>query len=141
MSDPAAKPGSVPLPDPVESAMDSDAASVTKRSYGWLSATIAIIFGLFYAYDLFEAISNTIIVSTTVAEFNKNVAQLGIPTGTVPWVILVIDIALAPVVFVAAFLIGLRQGVLSKALVFLLGLAVVAALTLSLEEGFVRLFG
>lgn len=124
------------LPSQVEEAIAEDDKATAKGKHGWLSWTVAVIFGLLYTYDLFEAISTVAIVSSSMANTN---ATLGEHVVTPPWAVLVPDLLVAPVVYLAAFFIGRRQGVLAKALVFLLGLAIVAALTLSLEEGFVKL--
>jgi hypothetical protein len=131
---------STPLPEPVETAIERDDRAARRGRLGWLSITVAIVFGLFYAYDLFEAISNAIGVSAQYAELNRLGEAVDRAPIAVPWLILVIDLALPVVVYAAAFLIGRRQNLISRVLVFLLGLAVVAALTLSLENGFVNFF-
>lgn len=98
----------------------------------WLHVAIAILFGLFYAYDLFEAIANTFGVSAQIAAYNKTAASFGLDPVAVPWTVLIAGMLLPPVVYVVAYLIGRRWQVLRQALVFLLGLATIAAVTLSL---------
>ena len=95
-------------------------------------ATIAIAFGLFYAYDLFEAIANTFGVTAQIASYNDTAAAFGLDPIAVPWVVLIAGLLLPPVVYAAAYLLGRRWSALRQALIFLVGLAMVAALTLSL---------
>ncbi|CAN5218870.1 hypothetical protein BH09ACT3_BH09ACT3_07660 [soil metagenome] len=129
-----------PLPEPVQEAIEADDKAARRGKLGWLGLTVAILFGLFYAYDLFEAISNTIGVVTQYGEVNRLNEVIGRPLIAVPWLILVIDLVIPIVVYSAAFIIGFRQNLISKVLVFILGLAVAAALSLSVETGFILLF-
>lgn len=80
------------------------------------SIAIAVIFGLFFAYVLWSAIGNLL---TLPKEF-----------GTVtPWWLLILDVAAPVVVYAAAFVLGLRRSIGARAVLFLLGLAVVACST------------
>ncbi|MBG6106876.1 hypothetical protein [Frigoribacterium sp. CG_9.8] len=100
---------------------------------GWLSLTIAILFGLFYAYDLFEAISNVVGVTSQITLYNEARAVVKLDPVPIPWGWLVIDVLLAPVVFALAVFIGRRKAVLLRVLLFVVGLTLVAAATLSVE--------
>jgi hypothetical protein len=84
---------------------------------------IAIGFGLFYAYDVWEAVSTLI----GLPQFYE---ALGLTSAQVPWWLLIAGIALPPVVFVLALLLGRRRKLAQFALILLVGLAVVAALSL-----------
>lgn len=88
----------------------------TPPKYGWLSLTIAAIFGLFYAYDVWEAVGNLIGVP-------KVYDALGL-TAQTPWLLLVAALAIPIVVYGAALLVGLRRNVGERAMVLLTGLAV-----------------
>jgi len=131
---------STPLPEPIEDAIEADDRAARRGRLGVLSIAVAILFGLFYAYDLFEAISNTVLLNVQIHSLNDLQREGGIALTSVPWLILVLDLLAPPLVYVIAFVVGLRKNLLSKVLVFLLGLAVVAAVTLSLENGFVKFF-
>jgi len=110
------------------------------RSYGRRGAVIAIVFGLLFAYDLFEAIGNVIGVVGGVQHTNEISKSLGLAqSAQVPWSILIADLLVAPVVYAIAFLIGRRAGVLVRAAIFLMAVAAAAALILSIEEGFSKL--
>jgi hypothetical protein len=130
-----ADPADSPLsPDSTpETAMDVDAASSHSGRIGWLSLTIAILFGLFYVYDLFEAISNVVGVTSQINLYNEARAVVKLDPVPIPWVWLVIDVLLAPVVFALAFILGRKRVVLQKMLLFVIGLTLVAATALSVE--------
>ena len=86
----------------------------------WLDITLAVLFGLFYAYDVWEVVGS--IVQPT---------SIGLTFSAVGWVLLVVAL-LAPVVsFVVAFALGRRRGTVAKAALYLAGLAVSAALLLT----------
>jgi hypothetical protein len=117
----------------LETAVKADAATSRSGRIGWLSLAIAILFGLFYVYDLFEAISNVVGVTSQINLYNEARAVVKLAPVPIPWGWLVIDVLLAPVVFALAFVIGRRKAVLLKVLLFVIGLTLVAATTLSVE--------
>ncbi len=80
-------------------------------------------FGLLYAYDVWEAVS-------TLIQLPLFYGELGIPASFVPWWLLIASIAVPPVVFVLALLLGRGRKLSQFALILLVGLAVVAALAL-----------
>jgi hypothetical protein len=99
---------------------------VEKRRIGWLGLVVAAAFGLFYAYDLWEAIGNAI-------EVPRQYELFGLDPAGVPWSFIVIGIVIPPLAYVLAFVVGLRRKPLGKALVFAAGLVAVAALSLSVN--------
>jgi hypothetical protein len=101
---------------------------VTTRS----TVALAALFALLYGYDLFEAVSDTIGVTSQIAAFNANAVSVGLQPVAVPWVVLVASLGLPPVLYTLAFWLGRRLSLAGRALVFTAGLCVVAALTLSL---------
>jgi hypothetical protein len=111
----------------------ADTATGRTGRLGWLSLAVAVLFGLFYVYDLFEAISNVVGVTSQINLYNEARAVVKLASVPIPWVWLVIDVLLAPVVFVLAFIIGRRKPVLLTVLIFVIGLTLVAATTLSVE--------
>jgi len=91
----------------------------------WVELALLIVFGLFYAFALFVAISNMVALPR-VYEF------FGLDPATIPWWLLIVG-ALIPVVgYVAALLVSRRRNLLERALVLLAGLAVVSALGLTI---------
>ncbi len=126
--------------NPVSQALEADAMETRKGRYGILGAIVAIFFALFFAYDLFEAIGNVIGVVGGINHTNQISKDLGLaPSATIPWAILIAGLRLAPGVYALASLVGRGHGVLAKAAIFLMALAVAAALILGIEEGFSKL--
>lgn len=109
--------------NPLEEVVADDAREARRGRYGWLSLVIAALFGLFYAYDVWEAIGRL----------------LGVPglysapgfDARIPWWLLWAAVAIPPLVFAVAVVLSRRRNVFGKALIFLVGLAVVAGLTLA----------
>lgn len=96
----------------------------TRSARSWLGIAIAVAFGLFYAWDLWEAVSNIVALPSLYD-------AIGIGSERVPWWLLVIGILIPPAVYVVAFALGRRRGIPGRALLLLVGLAVTAALSLS----------
>jgi hypothetical protein len=90
---------------------------------GPLGVAIAISFGLVYAYDLWEAIA-------PLLDLPAVYAAVGLDPAAVPWWPLIIGVAIVPIVFALALFIGLRRSAWEKALLYLVGLAVVACSSL-----------
>jgi hypothetical protein len=102
------------------------------RSAPVLTAAVAIAFALFFVYDLFEAITNLTGVVALVADQNEFLIENDITPLAVPWAVLLTNLALPPLAFALAWWLGRRRSILHQALLYLLGLGVVAAVTLSL---------
>jgi lysylphosphatidylglycerol synthetase-like protein (DUF2156 family) len=107
----------------------TDARGVKARI---LPIAVAILFGLFFAYDLFEAITNLVELPAQVGQANEFAGENGLQTIEVPWGILITNAVLPVAAFAVAWWVGRRRSVGHQALVFLMALAVVAALTLTL---------
>ena len=118
-----------PEVSPVDQAIAADARAAKRGKLGWLSLTVAALFGLFYAYDLWEAIENAI----ELPKLYEQLEAVGLGAGEVPWVLIWVGIAVAPLAYGGAFLLGRRHNVFGKALIFLVGLVLVAALSLSIN--------
>lgn len=116
----------------IENAIAVDTAESRTGKLGWLSIGFIILFGLFYAYDLFEAISNVVGVTSQINAYNVDRVKFGLTPVSTPWPLLILDLVVSPVVFVLAFLIGRRRTVFIKIIVFAIGLTVVAAVSLTL---------
>ncbi|MES1169925.1 MAG: hypothetical protein ABUL47_04475, partial [Leifsonia sp.] len=85
---------------------------------------VAIVFGLFFAYNLFQAISNLIALPRVYEAYGYG--------DLVPWWLLIVGVVLPPLVFVAAYLVARRQTLFARVLVFAVALAADFALALSL---------
>ncbi|MES2092987.1 MAG: hypothetical protein V4531_04125 [Actinomycetota bacterium] len=111
----------------------TDTRQTRTSRLGWLSLGVAILFALFFVYDLFEAISNVVGVTSQINLYNQARAVVKLDPVAIPWLWLVIDVLLAPVVYALAFVIGRRKSLLAKVFLFVIGLTLVAAATLSVE--------
>lgn len=124
---------STPISDsdnPIEAVVADDTAQASRGRYGWLSLVVAFLFALLFAYDLWEAVGNMVSLPAVYDAF-------GYGSENVPWWLLWIGVLIPVVVFVAAFIGGRRRSVVAKAVIFFVGLAVVAGLSLgvlALEE-------
>jgi hypothetical protein len=107
----------------------TDAPTRRHRTLHW---TVNIAFALFYAYDLFEAISNLVGVPSQIADYNVFLIENDLTPVAVPWVILIVNLLLPVLAFAAAWALGRGRRILHQAVLLAAGLAVVAALTLSL---------
>ena len=91
----------------------------------WLNLTVAAVFGLFVAYDVWEAIGNLVGIVTYANDLRVGVVGWG-------WIVLV-GAALLPLgLWVAAAAVGWRRPVGQKIVLQLLALAVSAAVYLSI---------
>lgn len=84
---------------------------------------VAALFGLFYAYYLFDAIRSLI-------ELPAQYELVGLSRADAPWALLVLGVVIPVVVFLAALIVGRRRSVGSQALIYLVGLGAVACLGL-----------
>ncbi|MGR2751427.1 bacitracin resistance protein [Agromyces arachidis] len=91
----------------------------------WIEVALAIAFGLFYAYDAWEAVGNLVGVAGLADTLGTTIGGLG-------WVVLIAAILLPVALFAAAFLIGRRRSAVVQAAVYLAGLAVSALLYLDI---------
>ena len=108
---------------PVADAITADDRVSRSGRLGWLSLTLAALFGLFYAYDVWEAVGNLV----GVPHYYE---AIGFSAST-PWVLLIAALVFPFVIFVVVFLLGIRRNVGEKALLYVTGLAVSNALALS----------
>jgi hypothetical protein len=85
---------------------------------------VGIVFAALYGYALLQAISN-------LAELPNVYALFGI-AGAVPWPLLVLGVAVPPLLFVAALLLGRHRPLATRALLFAAGLGATNAVALSI---------
>ncbi|MFB6609470.1 hypothetical protein ACFCVO_04070 [Agromyces sp. NPDC056379] len=95
----------------------------------WLAITIAVAFGVFYAYDVWEAVGNLV-------GLNIYADGLGIPITGAGWALLVVGIAVPLLVFGAAFWLARRRGPLAQVVIFLAGYALVQVLAADISSFF-----
>jgi hypothetical protein len=91
----------------------------------WLEVALAIAFGLFFAYDAWEAVGNLVGIASLASTLGTSITGLG-------WVVLIAAILLPILLFAIAFLVGRRRPAVVQAALYLCGLAVSAALYLDI---------
>jgi hypothetical protein len=111
-------------------AVDPGQAETGRRIPRWLMLTLAVLFGLFYAYDAWEAVGNVIGISWLVSGTDTSISVFG-------WVVLSIGIAVPIAVFLLVLRLGRTRDLLAQILLYLAGLGVTAVVSLSI----VALFG
>ncbi|GAB2512993.1 hypothetical protein [Paramicrobacterium agarici] len=101
------------------------ADSARERYRQWPALALGIVFGLFYAYDLWEAVGNVLTLAGVAS-------QLGIALSGAAWLVLIVSMILPIAIFIVAILLGRSRGYLVQAVFYVCGLAVSAATYLSL---------
>ena len=101
-----------------EDKQPADASIPEAHRYGWPSVLVAAVFGVIYADVLWNSIGNLV-----------NLPLLF--TSLTPWWLLILDVAVPLIVYVVAFFLGRRRSLGARAIMFLLGLGVVACSTVA----------
>jgi hypothetical protein len=99
--------------------------AVGRATPGWAVVAVTALFGIVYAWDLWEAISTMLELPVFYEAYGYDVAGL-------PWWVLIVMVVLPIAVFALAVLLGRGRGLLARVVLLLVGLSVVAALTLGL---------
>ncbi len=111
---------------------ETEAAEATpKKKTPWFRITVMILFGIVYAWDLFEALSNLIGKVDEVAQINQVRELNGFAPNDVPWIPLIANLLLPLAVYGIALWFARRRSVGMLAIMLLAGLGVVAAVSLS----------
>ena len=92
----------------------------------WLTASIAVVFGVFYAYDVWGAVDSFV-------QLSNRAAALGVTLSGLATAVLITALVLPLVVFGLALAIGRHRGTFVLLLLLIVGYSVVQALTSSLE--------
>lgn len=95
----------------------------------WLAVTIALLFGVLYAYDVWEAVRDLVGMSLMVGDLGVSFAGIGLG-------LLIAALVVPLLVFALAFWLGRHRGPLVQVVLFLTGYAVVQAITLDLAALF-----
>jgi len=107
-------------PNAFEDAIADDAAESSRGRLGWLGITAAIVFGLFYAYALWSNLGQLIDLPAQFEDAGVDGA---------PWGLTLAGLLTPIVIFAVAFLLGIRRRIGDKALIYVVGLLAVAALS------------
>jgi hypothetical protein len=88
----------------------------------WLAVTIAVAFGVFYAYDVWEAVGNLVGLNIYAGELEVALTGYGVA-------LLIVGVAVPLLAYATAFWLGRRRGPLAQVVLFLAGYALVQALS------------
>jgi hypothetical protein len=112
-------------------ATDATATPAPARSATplWLAMTIAVLFGVLYAYDVWEALRDLVGMSLLVGDLGVSFAGVGLG-------LLIAALVVPFLVFALAFWLGRHRNPLVQVVLFLTGYALVQALTLDLSAIF-----
>ncbi|MET4157774.1 bacitracin resistance protein [Agromyces sp. PvR057] len=116
----APEPG-VPASTDAAAAPSADAATRGRSLPTWLDVSLAVLFGLFYAYDVWEVVESIV-----------QLLGLGLSFSGGGWAVMIAALVAPLVCFAAAFALGRRRGVLARIALYVTGLCVSAVLFLSL---------
>ena len=109
----------------------------SRRAPTWLNWTVAIVFAVLFTYPLWVGIGNAVGYPQTIwAHYHLGINPIG-------WVLLVLGVLTAPVVFVCCLLLGRSRGVVAGALIYAAGLCVVSAVltSLTIVPNFINFIG
>jgi hypothetical protein len=113
-------------PDPVAATgTEPSHQGRTRRTPAWLSATIAIVFGLFYAYAAWSGLGNLLGLNTAAQSLDTTLSGFG-------WGLLLAGVLLPVVIYGLAFWLGRRREAGAQALILLAGLCLVFAFSLDI---------
>jgi hypothetical protein len=113
--------------------VDATAIDATQADSGrpatplWLAVTIAVLFGVLYAYDVWEAVDSLVQLSVTAASIGTSLT----PVGTA---LLVVAVLLPLLIYGAVSWLGHRRGPVKQILLFLVGYALVQVFMADLGE-------
>jgi hypothetical protein len=106
---------------------DAAAATPIRRGPSGLAIATAVVFGLFYAYDVWEGFGSLL-------ELPGYYRSIGISASRVPWFLLVAGVAVPLVAYLLALFLGRKRAFLDRVVILFVGLAAVAALTLAIID-------
>lgn len=109
---------------PIERAIDDDTKAARRGRFGWMSVTVAVLFGLVYAYDLWVALSDLLAFPDELFTGTKLIEK--------PWALLIVNLLVPVLAYLAALLLGRTRNVFLKAVFFAIGLTVVAVVSLDI---------
>jgi hypothetical protein len=111
---------------PANGAADGAGARRPTAPMNGLRIAVLVTFGLLYAYFLWQAIGNAIVLPRFLA------LDGGATLNGTGWVVIVLNIVAAPLCYLAAMLVGARRSTGMLTLLLAAGLCLLSALTLTL---------
>lgn len=113
----------------IGAASEQRPAAVRPRTPQWLAMVLAVVFGLFFAYDAWEALGN-LLGMLSLAD------TLGLSMNALGWIVLIGALVLPVALFAVAFWAAHTRGPLQQIALYLAALAVSAAIYLDIYTVF-----
>jgi hypothetical protein len=110
---------------PGPAASDAAAAPTESRAHSlplWLEVGLAVVFGLFYAYDVWEVVESIV-----------QITAIGLTLTAGGWAVMIAALIAPIACFAVVFALGRRYGLLVRVALYVTGLCVSAVLFLSLS--------
>ncbi|SEN17519.1 hypothetical protein [Cryobacterium luteum] len=109
---------------------EQDSTTVTRRRPPrWLMFAIAAFFGLFYAYDVWEAVGNLVGLNGLAQSLDTKLSGFG-------WTVLIFAVILPVLVYALTYWLGRGRAFGVQALTLFVGLCTVAAVSLDITAVF-----
>ncbi|WP_104190526.1 hypothetical protein [Cryobacterium sp. Y82] len=112
-----------------EGSVPGGTTATRRRPPRWALLSIAIFFGLFYAYDVWEAVGNLVGLNLQAQSLDTQLSGFG-------WVVLIFGVLLPVLVYAMAYWLGRNRAFGVQALTLLVGLCAVAAVSLDIATVF-----
>jgi len=109
----------------IHTARIDGSTATRRRPPRWLLLTIAVGFGLFYAYDVWEAVGNLVGLNELAQSLDTQLSGFG-------WAVLISGVLLPGVVYAVAYRLGRNRAFGVQALTLLVGLCAVAVISLDI---------
>jgi len=109
---------------PLDDAIADDNRAARKGRFGWISITVAVLFGLVFAYYLWVALSDLLAFPEQLFTGTKLIDK--------PWALLIVNLAVPVLAYFGALLLGRRRNVFVKAVFFAIGLTIVSVVSLDI---------
>lgn len=120
-------------PDAAGSDRSTGGAAERRRVEPWW-LVIRIVAAVVFAYVTVQAVGNLVGVQRLISQFNEFVQGSTVSQRPIPWAFLVIDVLMAPIAFVVAWLVARRTDPGRTIVVFLAALCAVGALWFTLAQ-------
>ena len=117
-------------PDPAGATAETAVTERRPFRPTWMLGTVAVLFGLFYAYDVWEAVDRWLQYAGAYAQIEQQI----------PWGLYLAAVLAPFAVFLAVMIAGRKRSIGSLAIMLAVGLGVSAVLALSLQYAAESLF-
>jgi hypothetical protein len=111
------------------SEIEATSTALRRQPPRWLLLSIALFLGLFYAYDVWEAVGNLVGLNLLAQSLDTQLSGFG-------WAVLIFGVVLPVLVYALAYWLGRNRAFGVQALTLLVGLCAVAAVSLDVTVVF-----